>query len=53
VTLAVVAAVRHRDTAYDQLLMSGVERAEARTRVRADVERVLDEGRSVVSNAGS
>jgi hypothetical protein len=53
VTLAVVASVRHRDTAYDQLLMSGVERAEARTKVRADVERVLDEWRSVVSNAGS
>jgi len=52
VTLAVVASVRHRDTRYDQLLMSGVERAEARTQVRSDVERVLAEWRSVASNAG-
>jgi hypothetical protein len=27
VTLAVVASVRHGDTGYDQLLMSGVPRA--------------------------
>ena len=52
VTLAVVASVRHRDTRYDQLLMSGVERAEARTQVRSDVERLLAEWRSVASNAG-
>jgi hypothetical protein len=32
--------------------MSGVERAEARAQVRSDVERVLDEWRSVVSNTG-
>jgi hypothetical protein len=42
VELAVVAAVRHEDTAYDELLMSGIDRAEARHRVRDDVTRVLD-----------
>src|SRR5580658_130354 len=31
-TLAVVASVRHEDTTYDSLLMSGVPRAEARER---------------------
>jgi hypothetical protein len=39
---AVVASVRHDDTAYDELLMSGVERADARERVRDAVERVLE-----------
>jgi hypothetical protein len=39
---AVVASVRHQDTCYDQLLMSGVPRTEARQRVRADIDRVLD-----------
>ena len=42
VTLAVVAAVRHGETDYDRLLMAGVERFEARGRVRADVEQVLE-----------
>jgi hypothetical protein len=42
IELAVVAAVRHEDTAYDELLMSGIDRAEARYGVRDDVERVLD-----------
>jgi len=46
VTLAVVAAARHGDTAYDGLLMAGVPRPEARDRVRSDVQRVLDEWRS-------
>jgi len=41
VTLAVVAAVRHRDTDYDDLLMVGVDRADARDRVRAAVDEVL------------
>lgn len=41
VTLAVVASVRHTDTDYDTLLMAGVPRAEARTRVAADIDRVL------------
>jgi hypothetical protein len=42
---AVVASVRHDDTAYDALLMSGVPRAAARERIRADVDRVLDRWR--------
>jgi len=46
VTLAVVAAVRHEDTGYDQLLMSGVPRAEARNQVRSDIQRVLDAWRA-------
>jgi hypothetical protein len=40
-TLAVVASVRHEDTAYDELLMSGVARDWARDRVLDDVERKL------------
>ncbi len=44
--LAVAASIRHRDTGYDELLMSGVDRAEARHLVRGDVERMLDEWRS-------
>jgi hypothetical protein len=41
VHLAVAASVRHLDTNYDQLLMSGVDRAAARDRVRQRVEDVL------------
>ena len=40
---AVAASVRHRDTSYDELLMSGVERAEARLLVLDEVERILKE----------
>jgi hypothetical protein len=40
--LAVVASVRHEDTEYDALLMSGVPRDEARDRIRPDIDRVLD-----------
>jgi hypothetical protein len=43
--LAVTAAVRHEDTAYDKLLMSGMDRAQARAEVRDEVARVLDEWR--------
>ena len=43
--LAVAAAVRHHDTRYDELLMSGLERGQARAQVRADVARVLDSWR--------
>jgi hypothetical protein len=42
VHLAVVASVRHIDTDYDELLMSGVDREEARDRVHERVEDVLD-----------
>lgn len=41
VTSAVVASVRHLDTPYDRLLMSGVPRHEARRRIAATVETVL------------
>jgi len=40
--LAVLASVRHQDTGYDALLMSGVDRATARDRVRDQVNAVLD-----------
>jgi hypothetical protein len=43
--LAVVAAVRHEDTRYDELLMSGVGRELARVQVRDEVARVLERWR--------
>ncbi|GII31071.1 DUF2293 domain-containing protein [Planotetraspora mira] len=46
ITLAVVASVRHLDTDYDRLLMSGVPRMEARDRIRDRVEEVLAGWRS-------
>ncbi len=46
VTLAIVASVRHEDTLYDELLMTGVSRPEARERVWADVDRILRNWRS-------
>ena len=41
VTLAVRASVRHEDTGYDDLLMSGVSREEARARTRPAIDRIL------------
>ena len=41
VTWAVVASVRHEDTGYDALLMSGVPRDVARDRIRPAIDRVL------------
>ena len=41
VTLAVVASVRHLDTGYDALLMSGLPRDAARNRVRPAIDQVL------------
>lgn len=41
-TLAVAAWVRHRHTRYDELLMSGQERAAARSDVREEMDKVLD-----------
>jgi hypothetical protein len=41
VTLAVVASLRHEDTEYDSLLMSGVPRPEARDRIRPAITRLL------------
>lgn len=45
ITLAVIASVRHHDTAYDELLMAGVERNEARRQVRPAIEDLLDRWR--------
>ncbi len=42
IAMAVAASVRHEDTDYDDLLMSDIDRWEARERVRADVDRVLE-----------
>lgn len=41
ITLAVVASIRHEDTSYDDLLMSGIPREDARDRVRAAIDRAL------------
>ncbi len=46
-TLAAIAAVRHRHTRYDQLLMRGVDRKTARDTVRDDIERVLEGWRTM------
>jgi hypothetical protein len=43
--LAVAASVRHQDTGYDELLMSGTDRAAARERVGDQVRGVLDRWR--------
>jgi hypothetical protein len=45
IELAVAAAVRHHDTRYDELLMSGLGRGQARADVRADVAGVLNSWR--------
>ena len=41
VTLAVIASIRHLDTDYDELLMSGVARPDARERILPAIEEVL------------
>ncbi|BDT99502.1 MULTISPECIES: DUF2293 domain-containing protein [Nocardia] len=41
-TLAVIASIRHRDTDYDHLLMTGIPRSEARARIRPTVDHVLE-----------
>ena len=46
IELAVAASVRHEDTRYDELLMSGASRAAARERVRPEVERILERWRT-------
>lgn len=45
-TAAVVASVRHADTGYDAMLVGGVDRDEARARIRDAVDAVLDGWRS-------
>ncbi|MEU6555016.1 DUF2293 domain-containing protein [Streptomyces sp. NPDC046915] len=52
VVSAVVASVRHLDTPYDQLLMSGVQRYEARRRIAAVVETVLGGWRAAGMDVG-
>lgn len=42
IRLAVRAHLRHTDTNYDALLARGVDRGEARSRVREDVDRLLE-----------
>jgi hypothetical protein len=44
-TAAVVAAIRHRHTRYDELLMSGYSRPDARDSVQEAVDRVLESWR--------
>lgn len=44
-TLAVIASLRHEDTDYDRMLMSGVDRAVARDRIRDDIDRLLADWR--------
>ncbi|MFI6499754.1 DUF2293 domain-containing protein [Nonomuraea typhae] len=46
ITLAVVASIRHLDTGYDRMLMSGVPRQEARERIRDAIEARLAEFRA-------
>ena len=42
---AVIAAIRHRHTIYDRLLMQGWKRRDARDAVRGDIDRTLDQWR--------
>jgi hypothetical protein len=42
IRLAVVASVRHEDTGYDRLLMSGTPRDAARDQVRATIDEILN-----------
>lgn len=41
ITRAVIASIRHEDTPYDALLMSGVPRQEARHQIRETVDTIL------------
>ena len=45
ITLAVVAHVRHTRTDYDELLMRGIDRHDARSLVREKIDRVLEQWR--------
>ncbi|RDI64995.1 DUF2293 domain-containing protein [Nocardia pseudobrasiliensis] len=44
-TLAVIASIRHQDTPYDHLLMTGTPRTQARTQIRPTVDQVLNSWR--------
>jgi hypothetical protein len=41
-TAAVIASIRHRHTRYDELLMSGYSRTDARGSIREDLDHVLE-----------
>ena len=41
IALAVVASIRHEDTDYDELLMSGTARADARIQIKPAIDRIL------------
>jgi hypothetical protein len=45
IQLAVIAHIRHEYTDYDELLMQGIERSDAREMIRAAVEKQLDRWR--------
>jgi hypothetical protein len=53
IVLAVVASVRHQDTRYDALLMTGMPRDVARDEVRPAIDRVLAAWRSAGSREGA
>jgi hypothetical protein len=42
IRLAVIASIRHEDTGYDKLLMSGIPRETARERIRPAIDRILN-----------
>jgi hypothetical protein len=44
-TLAVIASLRHVNTDYDAMLMSGVDRAEARERIQPEIDGLLENWR--------
>ena len=51
--LAVTASIRHQDTPYDNLLMSGIDRREARELVRDKVNSVLESWSQTTPPTGS
>lgn len=42
VLIAVKPHVRHRETRYDSYLMKGIERSEARTKVKLEIDAVIE-----------
>ena len=48
-TAAVIAAIRHKHTNYDRLLMKGVSRSDARDAVHDQIDRLLDRWRGFPS----
>ncbi|MCG5214268.1 DUF2293 domain-containing protein [Streptosporangium sp. KLBMP 9127] len=48
ITLAVIASIRHLDTDYDRLLMSGVPRMTARDQIRPTIDRILERFRHLI-----